>query len=231
MRYGAVIFDLFGALVDNITPDDYRRTLGEMADAVGADRQAFIDLWRDDEVVLKRATGFFAASEQTVQYICERLGVAAGAERVARAAQMRLDAHGQWLFPRPDAVDTLRQLRRLPLKLGLMSVASGDVPLLWPGSPLAPFFDEALFSSRVGLTKPDPRFYALACDRLGVPPGRCLYVGDGDGNELTGARQAGMHPVLICAPHEADIVLGRQEARNWRGPKITALRQVLDLLA
>jgi putative hydrolase of the HAD superfamily len=230
MRYDAVIFDLFGALVDNVTPDDYRRTLVEMADVVGADRQAFIDLWRDDEVALKRATGVFAASEQSVQYICERLGVAPGAQRIARAARMRLDAHDQWLAPRPDAVDTLRQLRRLPLKLGLMSVASGDVPLCWPASPLAPFFDEALFSSTIGLTKPDPRFYALACERLGVPPGKCLYVGDGDGNELTGARQAGMHPVLICAPHEEEIVMGRQEARNWRGPKITAPRQVLGLL-
>ena len=35
-----------------------------------------------------------------------------------------------------------------------------------------------------GLTKPEPRFYELACQRLGVKAGRCLYVGDGAGNEL-----------------------------------------------
>ena len=45
--------------------------------------------------------------------------------------------------------------------------------------------------------KPDPRLYATAARRLGVGPGECWYAGDGGGRELTGARRAGMRPVLV----------------------------------
>ena len=33
-------------------------------------------------------------------------------------------------------------------------------------------------SSRERLRKPDPRIYALACERLGVVPGQCVYLDD-----------------------------------------------------
>jgi ribosomal protein S18 acetylase RimI-like enzyme len=68
------------------------------------------------------------------------------------------------------------------------------------------------------------------CERLGVPPQRCLYVGDGDGQELTGAKRMGMDAVLICAPHEERIVMASQEARNWRGPKIAHIEELLTLI-
>jgi len=95
---------------------------------------------------------------------------------------------------------------------------------------LAPLFDAALFSSRVGLRKPDPRFYALACERLDVQARGCLYVGDGDGRELTGAQAAGMDAVLICLAGEESFVLAREEARDWTGPRIQSPAEVLNFV-
>lgn len=39
-------------------------------------------------------------------------------------------------------------------------------------------FDLVVESSREGIRKPDPRIYALACQRLGVAPAQCVYLDD-----------------------------------------------------
>lgn len=39
-------------------------------------------------------------------------------------------------------------------------------------------FDHVVESSKVGIRKPDPRIYALACDALEVEPSRCVYLDD-----------------------------------------------------
>ena len=71
--------------------------------------------------------------------------------------------------------------------------------------------------------------YRLACERLGVEPDRCLYVGDGSSRELTGAREVGMTPVLIEAPHD-EYFVDRQDAIEWKGPKIGSLSEVLSFV-
>jgi putative hydrolase of the HAD superfamily len=230
MKYGAAIFDLFGTLVPSLWEGPYRASLREAAAAVGVDPEEFSRLWTDEDVAKLRATGAFPTAQACIENICRRLGALPSDEAVQRAAGVRIEYVRRSLSPRSDAVDTLKKLKAAGLKLGLMSVCSADTPPLWRQTPLAALFDEALLSCQVGLTKPDPRFYALACERLGMRPARCLYVGDGAGDELTGAKRAGMHPVLICTPDEEQIVMEREEARNFRGPKITALAQVLDLL-
>ena len=39
-------------------------------------------------------------------------------------------------------------------------------------------FDAVIESSRAGLRKPDPRIYAMICERLGVRPEACVYLDD-----------------------------------------------------
>lgn len=65
--------------------------------------------------------------------------------------------------------------------------------------------------------KPDPRLYAAVSQRLGVTSSECLYVGNGDGDELAGALAAGMRAVLFTGPGEFP---GR-EAATWQGPRIS----------
>jgi len=42
----------------------------------------------------------------------------------------------------------------------------------------AGLFDPIIYSHEAGLAKPDPRIYALLCDRLGVPPGDVVFLDD-----------------------------------------------------
>jgi putative hydrolase of the HAD superfamily len=91
--------------------------------------------------------------------------------------------------------------------------------------------DVLVFSSESGLRKPHPEIYLKATGELGVDPAKCLYVGDGAYNELTGAASVGMDPVLIRYSNEPDDSVLRPEAeQNWPGKRISSIPEVLDLL-
>ena len=80
----------------------------------------------------------------------------------------------------------------------------------------------------VGLKKPDSNIYNLACEQLGVEPGECLYFGDGDSNELSGASQLGMNAVMIRDPNEKDPY--RLVEVEWDGLKIENFTEIIDLI-
>lgn len=60
-------------------------------------------------------------------------------------------------------------------------------------------FAHVIESSKVGLRKPDPRIYRLACERLGVVPGEVAYLDD-LGINLKPARTLGMHTIKVVDP-------------------------------
>ena len=63
-------------------------------------------------------------------------------------------------------------------------------------------FEHVVESSKVGLRKPDPRIYQHACDLLGVPPERCIYLDD-LGINLKPARALGMRTIKVVDPEVA----------------------------
>ena len=56
--------------------------------------------------------------------------------------------------------------------------------------------DVIVYSHEVGLSKPDPRIYELACDRLGVRPDEMVFLDDYDA-AVEGARRLGIHAILF----------------------------------
>ena len=63
-------------------------------------------------------------------------------------------------------------------------------------------FDLVLESSRAGVRKPDPRFYELACDKLGIMPEEAVFLDD-LGINLKPARALGMTTIKVDDPDEA----------------------------
>jgi FMN phosphatase YigB (HAD superfamily) len=76
----------------------------------------------------------------------------------------------------------------------LISNAAAEEVSGWSACALAPWFDTVVFSYQVGLVKPDPAIYQLACAQLGVEAARCWFIGDGGSDELQGAALAGLTP-------------------------------------
>jgi putative hydrolase of the HAD superfamily len=69
-------------------------------------------------------------------------------------------------------------------------------------------FDAVLESRVLGVRKPDPLFYELACERLGVLPEECVFLDD-LGVNLKPARALGMHTIKVTDPEQALDELGR----------------------
>jgi putative hydrolase of the HAD superfamily len=63
-------------------------------------------------------------------------------------------------------------------------------------------FDVVIESSRVGLRKPDPEFYELACSRLGIEPHEAVFLDD-LGINLKPARALGMTTIKVVDPAQA----------------------------
>jgi len=69
-------------------------------------------------------------------------------------------------------------------------------------------FDAVLESRVLGVRKPDPRFYELACETLGVEPSESVFLDD-LGINLKPARALGMHTIKVTDPNQALAELGR----------------------
>ncbi len=222
------MFDLFGTLVPEFSRSDFFDAVRKMARIVGADAGQFEAAWTG--TALERQTGGFATVEENVRSICSSLGVEPSEDAVDRALDVRLDLYRKWFHPRVGALETLAELRARGYPIGLISMCAPDAPAMWRASRLAPFVDVEVFSSEVGLRKPDAAIYRYATDGLGVDPHACLYCGDGAYGELSGAAAVGMTPYLIADPsvdHEESLTPEREE---WDGPAVSDLRELLPLL-
>lgn len=226
MKYDAIIFDLFGTLVDNFTTDEFEPVLTEMAAIINAPAPDFMQQWSVETWPL-RAAGAFPTLEATIEHICRALSVEVEQEQLSVAAALRFEFTRRKLVPRHDTIETLTLLKSSGYKIGLISDCTVEVPLLWPDTALAPRVDVPIFSCSVALKKPDPRIYLLACERLEVLPSNCLYLGDGGSQELSGAMKVGMHPILIQVPYENTYDASRHEAKMWSGPRVSTVKDVL----
>lgn len=104
---------------------------------------------------------------------------------------------------RPRVVETIDRLREAGYRMAALTNnwSSGDQDDKM--AQLRPHFDVFIESHRVGLRKPDPRIYALACERLQVAPDKVLFLDD-IGQNLKSARTMGMRTVKVSS--EAQVL-------------------------
>jgi putative hydrolase of the HAD superfamily len=227
MKFKAVIFDLFGTLVD-----DFGSSVGqmhhEMADALAVPYEQFLALW--GQTAKMRIIGVFETVEANIRYVCDTIKVSPSAKQLEKAVELRMKYIGQALRPRPDAISTISELKNKGHKIGLLSNCSIEIPILWQETAFADLFDTTVFSSRERLKKPDTRIFNLACERLGAMPASCLYIADGEDHELKAAASVGLHAVLIRTSSQKNRGELHQEARDWQGPSIDSLKEVLQLV-
>ena len=228
MKYSAVIFDLFGTIVDDFIASSAGLNDADFPAALGVSNDSFIQNWR--ELINRRTLGEFQTVEASIEHVCGIMGASVTAEQMTKAVEIRLRLTRRALTPRPNAVSTISQLKRTGYKLGLLSNCSIEIPIVWPETEFADLFDVTVFSSRERIKKPAPEIYHLACERLGVEPDQCLYVADGENFELKAAAEVGMYPVLIRTSSQKTRGEVRREAGEWQGAIISALPEVLDLL-
>ena len=184
MRIQAVVFDIGGVL--ELTPDlgvtgTWESRLGL---ASGELDERMYDIWRGGSIG--------TISEQEVQQaLAERLGFDA-----EQLADFTGDIWREYLgTAKTELIDYAGRLRPR-YRTGIVSNSFvGAREREQAAYGFEDLVDEIIYSHECGMSKPDPRIYALACERLQADPAQVAFLDD---SELcvAGARQAGIQAVL-----------------------------------
>jgi len=219
-----VVLDLFGTVAAPASTDRTDAAF-RLANTIGCDPDAveryLLATWQ------VRHDGTLPTVSALAEHFVPTVG---GQTSKVQAAADELQTLGRSrLGPDTSVVHTLVSLRSSGYRLGILSDASAEIAAAWPTNPLASVVDAVVFSYVAGCTKPDQRLYARIGDELGVPAHETLYCGDGGGDELRGARDAGMSAVAVHRRGVADaLAFGNTP---WSGPVIDAVEQLPTYLA
>ncbi len=139
-------------------------------------------------------------SELTFDAFCQEF------EAEARAAGLLLDARAALGVLegelRPEMVEAVRTCAgRFRTACLTNNFRIDDAPRPEVAEVLG-LFDVVLESRELGIRKPDPRFYTLACERLDVHPTQVVYLDD-LGVNLKPARELGMTTIKVADPSDA----------------------------
>ncbi len=97
----------------------------------------------------------------------------------------------------PDSAPALSELAAAGRRLAVVSNWDVSLVPVLERLGLAEAFETIVHSAGAGASKPDPRPFALALHRLGLPADACVHVGDDPANDGDGARAAGIEPILV----------------------------------
>jgi putative hydrolase of the HAD superfamily len=97
-----------------------------------------------------------------------------------------------------DVLPCIDRLRAAGYRLGLITnneSAHQRAKIAKVG--LHELFPVIVISGEVGVAKPDAAIFTLACERAGVRPDEAVHIGDNPVADALGARDAGLHAILL----------------------------------
>jgi putative hydrolase of the HAD superfamily len=100
---------------------------------------------------------------------------------------------------RPQMVAALRAIKESGLKQACLT---NNFNPMGGGSEILGVFDAIVESSRVGVRKPEARFYEMACEMLGIKPAEAVMLDD-LGVNLKPPREMGMTTIKVVDPDDA----------------------------
>jgi putative hydrolase of the HAD superfamily len=110
------------------------------------------------------------------------------------------------LAPEEAMLSAVRSARAAGIRTGLISNSWGTG--IYERGDFDGLFDATVISGEVGMNKPEPQIFRLACERLGVEAGDCVFVDDLREN-CEGAEAVGMTAILHRDPGDTIAELER----------------------
>ncbi|HEV8630992.1 MAG TPA: HAD-IA family hydrolase [Thermoanaerobaculia bacterium] len=162
------------------------------------------------------ARGFW---RELVARVAARLGLATPTPFLAAELYERF-AHADAWEVFEDARATLPRLRAAGLRLAVASNFDGRLPRLLADAGLGDFFDTIVFSEEVGVEKPHPALFEELLERLALPAGRVVHVGDSRRDDVEGARAVSLQALWLTrdSPRGDVRSLAELPARLLRAP-------------
>jgi FMN phosphatase YigB (HAD superfamily) len=192
----ALLFDFGGTLDANGLPWKERFFRLWQAHVGDVSRENFDVAFyaADDALVgsLPAGTGLDQTVERLTAGLAERLGCPDEGARRRVASEFCRDGRRSLAA----AAELFARLSRR-YRLGIVSNFYGNLAAVCEEAGLAPYLGVALDSAAVGWSKPDPRIFRAALERLAVEPAEAVFVGDSVERDMAGARTLGMRHVRL----------------------------------
>ena len=205
-RLRALVFDVFGTVVDWRDSIIREGQMLSAAKGLRVDWPALADAWRSGYAPAMdktRGAGAAWADIDTLhRQILDELVPRFGLQSLNEAERADLNRVWHRLMPWPDAVGGLNRLKaRYPIS----TLSNGNVSLLVAMARNAGLpWDCVLSGELVQRYKPDPEVYLMAARLLGVLPGELMLVAahpsDLRGAQACGLRTAYVHRALEYGP-------------------------------
>jgi 2-haloacid dehalogenase len=188
----ACVFDAYGTLLD------FNSAAARAQDVLGDRAAKLSELWRAKQLQytwLRSLMGTYAPFSQVtgeaLDHSLESLGID---DPALRSRLMQLYRQ---LAPFADVMDTLTTLRAAGFKTAILTNGSQEmIDATCDHAGITPLLDTILSVDEVGIYKPHPSVYALACRRLDVKRERIAFVSS-NGWDAAGAAQFGFR-VIWC---------------------------------
>ena len=220
----AVIFDLFGTLVDAPSPARRRVAVAVLARAA-SQSEVTIDTYLDSSWTA-RHDGTLATVSALSSHLIHHTRSRAPTDDIAAAWRVLAPPR---LQPDLSVIQALGSLHCAGIRIGLMSDASAEIAEAWQHSAAAPFVDHAVFSCTARALKPAPSLYREVLAALDVSPSDALYVGDGGGDELRGAVRLGISALRVARRGGVDA-LSYGETTPWPGADLDKVESLHAML-
>jgi putative hydrolase of the HAD superfamily len=108
---------------------------------------------------------------------------------------------GLWNHPLDGVGEAIEQLRGSGVRVAVVSNSDGSVRGSLGKAGLLGLFEFVIDSHEAGVSKPDPRIFQAALERMGLEPSEAWYVGDSVFHDVNGARAAGLSQALLVDPY------------------------------
>jgi putative hydrolase of the HAD superfamily len=86
-------------------------------------------------------------------------------------------------------------------KLGVVSNFNGNLDVVCREFKIAPVLDLVLDSGNLDVSKPDPRIFELAAERLQLDPSECYFIGDSFERDIVPAKKVGFSTIWLRGPN------------------------------
>jgi putative hydrolase of the HAD superfamily len=121
----------------------------------------------------------------------------------------------------PEAAEALD---RMAARVPLLALTNGNADLQLTG--VARWFSAGCVSAEdIGVGKPHPRVFEIACERLAQAPADVLHAGDHPEHDVAGALDFGMQAVWVHRDFDGDVPAGAERAAD-----LTALADLVEQL-
>ncbi len=97
----------------------------------------------------------------------------------------------------PDVPVSLENWRRQGIELGIISNFDSRLYQVLEVLNIAHYFQSITISSETGVAKPDPHIFTVALQKHHCQAADAWHVGDSQGDDVAGARAAGLRPIWI----------------------------------